>query len=97
MTPEISPLFQLFDTPFAFAVSSQQAIHRPNAGLMLGRRRRRRANINPALGQCIVFSGTLPYRRRLLYQCRNAARYYISANATRSPNAVLMFVPRLRR
>ena len=24
---------------------------------MLGRRRRRRANINPALGQCIVFAG----------------------------------------
>ena len=30
----------------------------PNAGLMLGRRRRRRANINPALCQCIVFVDT---------------------------------------
>ena len=25
---------------------------------MLGQRRRRRANINPALGQCIVFAGS---------------------------------------
>ena len=32
-------------------------IHWPNAGLMLGRRWRRRANINPAFGQCIVFAG----------------------------------------
>ena len=32
-------------------------IHWPNAGLMLGRRRRRRANINPALGRCIMFVG----------------------------------------
>ena len=29
-----------------------------NAGLMLGRRSRRRANINPALGQCIVIART---------------------------------------
>ena len=35
----------------------QNTIHWPNAGLMLGRRRGRWANINPALGQCIVFSG----------------------------------------
>ena len=28
----------------------------PNVVLMLGRRRRRRANINPAMGQCIVFA-----------------------------------------
>ena len=28
-----------------------------NAGVMLGRRRRRRVIINPALGQCIVFAG----------------------------------------
>ena len=31
----------------------------PNAWLMLGRRRRRRPNINPALGQRLVFSGSL--------------------------------------
>ena len=32
-------------------------IHWPNAGLMLGRRRRRRASINPSLGRCIVLAG----------------------------------------
>ena len=33
--------------------------HWPNAGWMLSRRRRRRANIYPALGQCIVFAGKI--------------------------------------
>ena len=32
-------------------------IHWADAGWMLGRRRRRRVNIQPALGQCIVFDG----------------------------------------
>ena len=32
-------------------------IHWPNAGLMLARSFRRRPNINPALGECIVFTG----------------------------------------
>ena len=41
-------------------------IHLPNAGLMLGRRRRRRANINPALGQCVVFSLIYPRSPQLL-------------------------------
>ena len=36
-------------------------IHRPNAGLMLARRLRRQPNINPALGQCIVFTGLYLY------------------------------------
>ena len=31
--------------------------HWTNAGSMLGRRRRRRANIDPALVQCLVFAG----------------------------------------
>ena len=31
--------------------------HRPNAGPMLGQRRRRWANIGPALGRCVVFAG----------------------------------------
>ena len=35
-------------------------IHWPNAGLILARRRRRRPNINPALGQCTVFAGNCP-------------------------------------
>ena len=34
-------------------------VHWPNAGLMLARRLRRRPNVNPALGQCIVFAGLL--------------------------------------
>ena len=38
--------------------TSSTRIHWPKAGLILGRRRRRRANINPALGQCVVFAGT---------------------------------------
>ena len=29
----------------------------PNAGLMMGQRRRRWANINPALGKRLVFAG----------------------------------------
>ena len=35
-------------------------VHRPNAGLMLARRLRRRPNINPAFGQCSVFAGIPP-------------------------------------
>ena len=31
--------------------------HWTNVGLMLGRRRRRRPNINPTLAQCLVFAG----------------------------------------
>ena len=35
--------------------------HSPNAGLMLGQHRRRWANIEPALGEHLVFAGmTLP-------------------------------------
>ena len=37
--------------------SKQEAL--TNAGLLLGRRQRRRANINPALGQGIVFVETV--------------------------------------
>ena len=35
----------------------ENTIHWSNAGSMLGRRRKWRANINPALSQCIVFAG----------------------------------------
>ena len=31
----------------------------PNAGLMLARRRRRRANITPTLGQRLMFAGSM--------------------------------------
>ena len=39
------------------AINPANTIHSPNARLMLGRRLRRRPNINLALGQCIVFTG----------------------------------------
>ena len=29
----------------------------PNAGIMLGQRHRRRANIIPTLGECLLFAG----------------------------------------
>ena len=34
---------------------------------MLGRRRRRRANIEPTFVQCLVFAGTLPGHTNLMY------------------------------
>ena len=37
----------------------ENTIHWANAGLLLVQRRRRWANINPALAQCIVFAGIL--------------------------------------
>ena len=40
--------------------SQQTRYIEPMLGLMLGRRRRRWANISPALAQCIVFSGCAP-------------------------------------
>ena len=42
--------------------------HRPNVGAMLGRRRRRRANIGPALGRCVVFARRTSSRNKLLSQ-----------------------------
>ena len=43
--------------------------HLPNAGLMLARRRRRRAIIKPTLGERIVFAGKeLPYLGPNMFQ-----------------------------
>ena len=42
-------------------------IHWPNAGLMLARRLRRRPNINPALGQYIVFAGIGHWEKKTIY------------------------------
>ena len=37
-------------------------MHGPNAVLMLARRLRRRPDINPAFGQCIVFAGYILFK-----------------------------------
>ena len=42
-------------------VTPENTRHWTNVGLMLGRRRRRRSNIDPTLVQCLVFSGTFPH------------------------------------
>ena len=61
-------------------------IHWPNAGLMLARRHRRRPNINPAMGLCIV----------LRAKCA-ILLVIISANTRRWTNVGLILEHRLRR
>ena len=50
----------------SFVWCTANTTHRPDVGPMLARRLRRRANIGPTLGQCVVFAGwcddTPPYR-----------------------------------
>ena len=55
-------------------------IHCPNAGLMLARRLRRLANINPTLGQYIKFAG--------LTYCglKNIQNYTVSQSGTANLN-----------
>ena len=57
-------------TCFTVIILAAQAntTHRHNAGPMLDLRLRRRPNIGPALGQCVVFAGSSPSKHETLMQ-----------------------------
>ena len=50
----------------------------PNAGWMLARRLRRRPNIHPALGQCIVYAGWLGWYLHLFLLITNRTLHWSS-------------------
>ena len=57
----------------------------PNAGLMLGLRRRRLPSIKPKFGQLLVFGGTLHPRLPNPGFCRSAARRTVPASVAYDP------------